>query len=431
MNYQETINYLYQQLPVFHRIGKKAFKANLNNTIAICHHLGNPHRKFKSIHVAGTNGKGSTSHFIAAILQAAGYKTGLYTSPHLKSFTERIRIDGQQIDEEAVVSYVAENQVFLEDLKPSFFEMSVGLAFDYFAKEQVDIAVIEVGLGGRLDSTNVIHPILSIITNISFDHTDILGDTLSKIAYEKAGIIKDKTPVVISELQDETKEVFLQKALEVKAPIYFAEDYFKIASFENQGSTLKLEVHQIMQNIIRTFYSQLTGKYQQKNILGVLQSVEILKQQGYTISEESIYQGISKVVSLTGLKGRWQIISTTNPLIVCDTAHNLSGIAEILESIHQISFQKLWMILGFVSDKDIEGILAMLPVDANYIFCQANVPRALDAHLLKDKALKKGLSGKVIENVNDALTFVKARCENGDMIYVGGSTFVVAEVYEL
>ncbi len=431
MNYQETINYLYQQLPVFHRIGKKAFKANLNNTIAICDHLGNPQRKFKSIHVAGTNGKGSTSHYIAAILQAAGYKTGLYTSPHLKSFTERIRIDGQQIAEEAVVSYVAENQVFLEDLKPSFFEMSVGLAFDYFAKEQVDIAVIEVGLGGRLDSTNVIHPILSIITNISFDHTDILGDTLSKIAYEKAGIIKDKTPVVISELQDETQEVFLQKALEVKAPIYFAEDYFKIASFENQGSTLKLEVHQKKQNIIRTFYSQLTGKYQQKNILGVLQSVEILKQQGYSISEESIYQGISKVVSFTGLKGRWQIISPTNPLIVCDTAHNLSGIAEILESIHQISFQKLWMILGFVSDKDIEGILAMLPVDANYIFCQANVPRALDAHLLKDKALKKGLSGKVIENVNDALTFVKARCENDDMIYVGGSTFVVADVYEL
>lgn len=430
MTYQETINYLYQQLPVFHRIGKKAFKANLHNTLAICNHLGNPQEKFKSIHIAGTNGKGSTSHFLAAILQSAGYKTGLYTSPHLKSFTERIRINGQPIPEEEVISYVADNQVFLEDLKPSFFEMSVGMAFEYFAKQQVDIAVIEVGLGGRLDSTNVINPELSVITNISFDHTDILGDTLPQIAGEKAGIIKKNTPVVISEFQKETKDVFLLKAQEENAKIYFAEEDFEIKSSVNNGTSLELEISKKRTGTIKTLVSQLTGSYQLKNILGVLKSVEILNEQGFNISEEAVYQGIEKVVSITGLKGRWQVLSE-KPLMICDTAHNLSGITEILSSIAKVKYHQLWMILGFVSDKDIDGILTMLPKEANYIFCQANVPRALEAKLLQAKAESYALKGEVIEEVNKAIAFVKGKCSDDDLIYVGGSTFVVADIDEL
>ncbi|MEA5257339.1 folylpolyglutamate synthase/dihydrofolate synthase family protein [Arcicella aquatica] len=430
MTYEETIHYLYQQLPVFHRIGKKAFKANLDNTNAICAHLGNPHEKFKTIHIAGTNGKGSTSHFIAAILQVAGYKTGLYTSPHLKSYTERIRINGAPIAEEEVVSFVAENQRFLEDLKPSFFEMSVGMAFDYFARQQVDIAVIEVGLGGRLDSTNIIHPELSVITNISFDHTDILGDTLALIAGEKAGIIKRNTPVVISEYQDETKGVFNQKALAEGADIFFAEDSFSIKSFDNNGLSLTLEILNKKTNLSETYISQLKGSYQLKNILGVLQAVEILKQQGFDISNEDVKYGIENVVSITGLKGRWQVLAE-NPTMICDTAHNLSGITEVLSSIAKIKYNKLWMILGFVSDKDIEGILALLPKEATYIFCQANVPRALEANLLSEKAMHYNLHGSVIEDVNKAIAFVKNQASAKDLIYVGGSTFVVADIDEL
>ncbi len=430
MTYEETIHYLYQQLPVFHRIGKKAFKANLDNTNAICAHLGNPHEKFKTIHIAGTNGKGSTSHFIAAILQAAGYKTGLYTSPHLKSYTERIRINGAPIAEEEVVSFVEEKKTFLEDLKPSFFEMSVGMAFDYFARQQVDIAVIEVGLGGRLDSTNVIHPELSVITNISFDHTDILGDTLAQIAGEKAGIIKRNTPVVISEYQDETKDVFIQKALAEAADIFFAEDSFSIKSFDNSGLSLALEILNKKTGLSESYVSQLKGSYQLKNILGVLQAVEILKQQGFDITNEALKYGIENVVSITGLKGRWQILSE-NPTMICDTAHNLSGITEVLSSMAKIKYNKLWMILGFVSDKDIEGILALLPKEATYIFCQANVPRALEASLLSEKAKHFNLQGFVIEDVNKAIDFVKNQASAKDLIYVGGSTFVVADIDEL
>ena len=430
MTYQETIEYLYQQLPVFHRIGKSAFKADLDNTIKLCQHLDNPHKKFKTIHIAGTNGKGSSSHYLASILQSAGYKTGLYTSPHLKSFTERIRINGVPIPENNVISFVENNKEFLEELKPSFFEMSVGMAFEYFAQEQVDIAIIEVGLGGRLDSTNIITPVLSLITNISLDHTDILGDTIPKIAVEKAGIIKSNTPIVISERNTETQSVFEQKSELENAPIYFAEDFYKVENYEEKGLYLEMELLDFSTNSKIILFSQLVGAYQIKNILGVLKSVELLNQQDFSINSEAMYQGVKKVITNTGLKGRWQLLSN-NPSVLCDTAHNVAGFLQVLNSIKKIKYQKLWMILGFVSDKDISGILELLPKDANYVFCQANIPRALDAIELSVIADKFGLVGEVIPEVNMAINKIKSIAEFNDLIYVGGSTFIVAEISEI
>ena len=427
MTYEETIDYLYQQLPVFHRIGKKAFKANLNNTISICNHLDNPQHKFKTIHVAGTNGKGSTSHYLAAIFQAAGFKTGLYTSPHLKSFTERIKINGKEIPENKVVDFVETNRSFLEDLKPSFFEMSVGMAFNYFAQESVDIAIIEVGLGGRLDSTNIISPEVSIITNISFDHTDILGDTLPKIAAEKAGIIKSGVPVVISERHPETEKVFIEKSLLENTNIFFAEDYFKILQYNSEHDFLKVDILNLRDNQRFELKSQLLGSYQLKNIIGVLKVIEVLNSIGYSIEFKAIEKGISQVISLTQLKGRWQKLSN-QPLIICDTAHNISGITQILENLSKLTYGKLWMILGFVSDKDISGVLALLPKNANYVFCQATMPRAFDAFQLQTLAETFGLIGEVLVDVNDAIKHVKGKMREDDLLYIGGSTFVVAEI---
>lgn len=430
MTYQETIEYLYQQLPVFHRIGKKAFKADLDNTIKLCQHLDNPHKKFKTIHIAGTNGKGSSSHYLASILQSAGYKVGLYTSPHLKSFTERIRINGVPILENSVISFVENNRKFLEELKPSFFEMSVGMAFEYFAKEQVDIAVVEVGLGGRLDSTNIITPILSLITNISLDHTDILGDTISKIASEKAGIIKENIPVVISERNTETESVFLQKSKLENAPIYFAEDFYSVENYEEKELYLEMGVIDFSNNCKTILFSQLVGEYQVKNILGVLKSVELLNQLDFSINSEAIFQGVKKVITNTGLQGRWQLLSH-NPTMLCDTAHNVAGFIQVLNSIKKIKYQNLWMILGFVSDKDISGILELLPKAANYIFCQASIPRALDALELSIIAQKYDLIGEVIPEVNNAIHRIKSIAEFNDLIYIGGSTFIVAEISDI
>ena len=429
MTYQETIEYLYQQLPVFHRIGKKAFKADLNNTIKLCEHLDNPQHKFKSIHIAGTNGKGSSSHYLASILQSAGYKTGLYTSPHLKSYTERIRINGIPIPENEVVSFVEKNKNFLEELKPSFFEMSVGMAFEYFAKEQVDIAIIEVGLGGRLDSTNIITPLLSLITNISFDHTDILGDTLPKIAFEKAGIIKSNIPVIISERNSETEDVFVEKANNENAPIYFAEDYFKVEDFEERNLLLEVDILKLNTNQKFKIQSQLIGEYQSKNILGVLKTIDILNQSEFRVSANAISEGIKNVITQTGLQGRWQVLSK-HPLMICDTAHNVAGITQIIKSLKKIKYEKLWMIIGFVSDKDISGIMELLPKNANYIFCEANIPRALDSKELLNHAKIFGLVGEEIKNVNDAINFVKSKASSNDLIYIGGSTFIVAEISE-
>ena len=429
MTYQETIEYLYQQLPVFHRIGKKAFKADLNNTIKFCEHLDNPQHKFKSIHIAGTNGKGSSSHFLASILQSAGYKTGLYTSPHLKSYTERIRINGVPIPENEVVSFVERNKYFLEELKPSFFEMSVGMAFEFFATERVDIAIIEVGLGGRLDSTNIIKPLLSLITNISFDHTDILGDTLPKIAFEKAGIIKPNTPVIISERNSETEVVFTEKANNENAPIYFAEDYFKVVNFEEKNLLLEIDLIDLTTNQPFKIQSQLVGEYQLKNILGVLKTIDILNQLDFHISKNALLEGIKNVITQTGLQGRWQVLSK-NPLMICDTAHNVAGISQVIGSLRKIQYEKLWMIMGFVSDKDVSGILELLPKEANYIFCEANIPRALNSKELLKQAKIFGLVGEEQKSVNDAINFVKSNANFNDLIFIGGSTFVVAEIPE-
>ncbi len=428
MNYQETLDYLYHALPMFQRVGASAFKNDLSNTLALCAHLGNPERKFKSIHVAGTNGKGSTSHSLAAILQSAGYKVGLYTSPHLKSFTERVRVNGKEISEEAVIRFVNQNKPFLDKLKPSFFEMTVGLAFWCFAEEEVDVAVIEVGMGGRLDSTNVINPVLSVITNIGFDHMQFLGDTLPLIAEEKAGIIKPNVPVVISQTQEETSPVFLKKANELGAPINFSDQYWKVEKIkEIEGKAIyKYTTADKMGEL--TF--GLLGNYQRFNLPGILESVVLLQKAGWIISKEALEKGLAHVSELTGLKGRWQVLGK-NPLIICDTGHNEPGFREILQQLQSYTFQRLWMVIGMVQDKDISKILMLLPKDAQYVFCQATLPRALAAISLEEKAREFGLKGACISDVNEALNFARKNAAPDDLIFVGGSTFVVAEIDEL
>ncbi len=433
MTYQETIEYLYSRLPVFHRIGKAAYKADLSNTLALCEHLDNPQHKFKSVHVAGTNGKGSTSHLLAAILQAAGYKTGLYTSPHLKSFTERIRINGREMPQAAVVEFVDRNQAFIEQLQPSFFELTVGMAFEYFASEQVDIAIIEVGLGGRLDSTNVIMPELSVITNISWDHADILGDTLEKIAIEKAGIIKPGVPVVVSERQPEVEHVFVEKARQENAPIYFADDEIHAHDLGIASSGLrKVEITDVSGGglLVCPISIGLLGEYQLKNITGVWKAMEILRKAGWKMTASHLFTGLQKVTKLTGLKGRWQILNK-KPLIICDTGHNEGGIRLIVEQLNRLTYRQLHIITGTVNDKDLSKILALLPAKATYYFCQANIPRALDANILAQQAALYGLHGRVVPNVNDALAQARLNASPDDVIFIGGSTFVVAELNEL
>lgn len=430
MNYEQTLYYLYNRLPMFHRIGKAAYKADLHNTLSLCAHLGNPERQFRSIHIAGTNGKGSTSHLLAAILQAAGYRTGLYTSPHLKSFTERIRINGTDIPQEEVVKFVEENKSFIEALQPSFFEMTVGLAFDYFARQQVDIAVIEVGLGGRLDSTNVITPLLSLITNISFDHQDILGDTLQKIASEKAGIIKPHVPVVISEIQPEVVAVFEEKALQAKAPLYFAPQTYQVKSHIDTATGMEVEVWKEEDLYLENLFCPLTGDYQLKNIAGVLKAVDLLNQKGFDLDEASVRKGIGEVTSLTGLKGRWQILGK-QPLIVCDTGHNEAGIKHVVDQINRQTFDTLYCVIGMVNDKDISHILPLFPKNAYYYFCQAQIPRAMKAEALKAEAAKYGLQGEAVPNVKEAFRAARQRATPEDMVFIGGSTFVVAEIEEL
>jgi dihydrofolate synthase/folylpolyglutamate synthase len=432
MNYKQTLEYLYAKLPVFHRIGPKAFKADLTNTIKICEYLGNPQNQFKSIHIGGTNGKGSTSHFMASILQEAGYKVGLYTSPHLKDYTERFKINGKSIDNQLVVDFVEQNKQFIEDLEPSFFELSVGLAFDVFAKEKVDIAVIEVGLGGRLDSTNIITPELSIITNIGFDHMDILGDTLPKIATEKAGIIKKNIPVVVSQRHPETDNVFISKAKETNSLITFAEDKYYVKYKDKKVSGLFFDVLDRGTNrlIFQNLHSELIGNYQLKNIQGVLAACDKLNEIGLKIIETSLKNGISRVVSNTSLKGRWQILNES-PLVVCDTAHNEHGLVDVMAQIQELKVNKKHFILGFVKDKNIEKALSLFPKEANYIFCQADSPRSMPAENLIEIAKSVGISGYSILNVNEALSNVLKIASKDDFIYIGGSTFVVAEINEL
>jgi dihydrofolate synthase/folylpolyglutamate synthase len=424
-DYQQTLTYLYNNLPIFQRVGSAAYKADLTNTLALCTVLGNPQEKFKSIHVAGTNGKGSTSHMLASVLQSAGYKTGLYTSPHLKDFTERIKINGQEIGHSHVIDFVNRIKPHIEAIQPSFFEITVAMAFDYFASEQIDVAVIEVGLGGRLDSTNVITPVLSLITNISFDHKDILGDTLEKIASEKAGIIKDEVPVVVSQRQPEVEKVFADKAKHHKAALSFASDEFKVTLSE----TL-FEVTKIGTLYLKELALPLKGIYQAKNLAGVLKSIEILNQNGFKISTEQLTTGLEKTVTQTGLKGRWQQLGT-KPLIICDTGHNAEGVDEVVAQINKQKFRKLFMILGMVKDKDPDQVLSLLPTNAYYYFCQSPIPRAMDADVLKYAAERFGLTGEVMRDVNQAIDKAKAQAGSEDFIFIGGSTFVVAEIENL
>ncbi len=412
---------------MFTRVGAIALKKDLHNTITLCAALDNPQHQFKSIHVAGTNGKGSTSHMLAAILQKAGYKTGLYTSPHLKDFRERIRINGKMISKVAVTNFVKSQKKLIQEIEPSFFEVTVAMAFDFFAKEKVDIAVIEVGLGGRLDSTNIITPELSVITNISLDHTNILGDTLPEIANEKAGIIKKNIPVVIGELQEEIAHVFSKKAGLEHAPLYFADQTLKVVSPRFLTSHLVIDIEIDKKLIYRNLKLDLTGNYQQKNILTVLESVDQLKKIGYAISDQALYAALQNTKKITGLQGRWQTLSK-NPLVICDTGHNKAGITEVLKNIAATPHQDLHFVIGMVKDKDISGVLTLLPKDATYYFCEPNLERALSASDLRTLALSFGLKGKAFKSVQEAFAAAKKTATTKDMIFVGGSTFVVAEI---
>jgi dihydrofolate synthase/folylpolyglutamate synthase len=433
MTYEETLDYLFNALPMFQRVGASAYKADLTNTLSLCAHLGNPEKTFKTVHIAGTNGKGSTSHALSAVFQAAGYKTGLYTSPHLKSFTERIRIDGEEITEEGVVEFVANNKAFLDELQPSFFEMTVGMAFWYFAKEAVDIAVIEVGMGGRLDSTNVIHPELCVITTIGYDHTQFLGNTLPLIAGEKAGIIKQGVPVVISQTQKETQAVFSQQAAAMQATIVFADQLWEVTKIqESEGPSLQQLANFKVRSSDGEFNLKfgLNGDYQRFNLPGILEAVKQLRDQGWNLSDQALKAGLENVTEQTGLKGRWQLLQL-KPLIIADTGHNEAGILEVVNQLKNYSYSQLWMVIGMVNDKDISKVLDLLPKEATYIFCQASIPRAMDAHELARKGNEKGLIGQVISKVTDALEFARKNASPDDLIFIGGSTFVVAEIENL
>jgi len=433
MDYPQTLQYLYDQLPMFTRVGASAYKEDLDNTIELCKRLGNPQHQFKSVHIAGTNGKGSTSHMLAAVLQVAGYKTGLYTSPHLRDFRERVRINGQMISEEQVIGFVAAHQRDFEDIQPSFFEMTVGLAFDIFAKEQVDIAIIEVGLGGRLDSTNIISPLLSVISNIGWDHMNILGNTLQLIAAEKAGIIKPGIPAIIGEYQPEVADIFLRKAAKEETEISFASDEWEseVRSLESKVNVtqyLDLTIHK-KDSRLQTIDLQLDlpGTYQLKNVKTVLSAVEQLRLQGFVITTEHLQTALRQVKTLTGLHGRWEVLST-HPLTICDTGHNPDGIQEVLKNIAATPYEHLHFVMGMVNDKDISKVLAMLPKNATYYFCKPDIPRGLEAESLQQQAEAFGLHGDTYPTVKQALQSAQKAAKKADLVFVGGSTFVVAEI---
>jgi len=425
--YQKTLDYLFERLPMFQRIGAAAYKANLDNTLAICKLLDNPENKFRSVHIAGTNGKGSTSHMLAAILQHNGLKVGLYTSPHLQDFRERVRINGKPISRKYVVDFVEKYRKEFEVIQPSFFEWTVGLAFDYFANEKVDIAILETGLGGRLDSTNVVTPLLSVITNISPDHMNLLGDTLPKIAFEKAGIIKPGVPVIVGETQPEVEAVFRSVASEKKAPLLFADCTLRVST-ENRvirpGNFLAITKNG--QDWLRNVECGLKGQYQKKNIITVLAAVEELIAQGFKIEEQDIRKGLLYVTVTTGLRGRWEQLSSS-PLTFADTGHNVAGIREVIKQISEVQHHRLFFVLGMVNDKDLDGILSLLPPRAEYFFCAASVPRALEAEKLQELARKHGLKGIVSPSVKEALSAAQKKAGPNDLVFVGGSTFTVAD----
>ncbi|NJB72842.1 dihydrofolate synthase/folylpolyglutamate synthase [Saonia flava] len=402
MTYKETLDWMFAQLPMYQQKGASAFKGKLDNIKLLASHLKNPENKFRSVHVAGTNGKGSSSHMLASVLQEAGYKVGLYTSPHLKDYRERIKIDGKPISKKYVMGFVEQNMAFLKEYKLSFFEMSVGMAFDYFAKKKVDIAIVEVGLGGRLDSTNILFPEVSLITNIGYDHMDMLGDTIEKITFEKAGVIKDNVPVVVSEYQEETAEIFKNIAKERNSTIVFASKESKTQ-----------------------YKTSLLGNYQTKNVKGVVATLKELRE--FKVTDHHIKNGLKNVVSNTGLMGRWQILNK-NPFVVCDTAHNKEGLSIVLEQISKQEYNSLHIVLGFVKDKKLESVLPLFPKEAIYYFCTPNIPRGLDVDELLHKANEHNLKGKKYSSVQEAFKEALQCAAAADFVYIGGSTFVVAEV---
>lgn len=429
MNYKETINYLYAALPVFHRVGKAAYKANLDNTIVLDNYFGNPHKHYKTVHVAGTNGKGSVSHMIASVLQSARLKTGLYTSPHLFDFRERIKINGKEISEKLVIDFVEKNKEIIEELKPSFFEITSSMAFQLFSEEKADIAVIETGLGGRLDSTNIITPLISVITNIGLDHTEFLGYELESIAAEKAGIIKPCIPVVIGEKHSETTDVFINKASECNSPIYFAEECFEITSVEKwqdkQTFTIKTLNKELFSNDF-TISVDLGGDYQKKNIITALTALAVIKKY-IKVDNQHIFEGIANAAKNTALNGRWQVLKTS-PFIICDTGHNAHGLQHTMQQLKHIEKDKLHVVLGVVNDKDLNSIIPLLPKEGYYYFTRASTPRSMDAEVLAEKCIAHGLKGEVVTPVEAAVQKAVENAGSNDVVFIGGSTFVVADI---
>ena len=431
MNFPETIDYLYSRLPMFQNQGTRAYKPGLSGIKAFCKHLGNPQEQFKSIHVGGTNGKGSTSHMLASVLQASGYKVGLYTSPHLKSFTERVRVDGKEVNQEFVAEFVTRNQQFIEDNKPSFFEVTVAMAFEFFAKQSIDIAVVEVGMGGRLDSTNIIHPLVSIITNIGWDHTQYLGNSLPKIAQEKAGIIKQNVPIVISENPvGEVGEIFESMAQKMTSKLLWAANEYTIIQHDTAeiGQTLLIEKTFDLSRI--KIELDLAGAYQRDNVKGVLCVLDILITKCFEIQSTALKLGLSSVVKSTGLKGRWQKLQE-KPLVICDTAHNLEGLKRTIDQFLTINAPQKYFVLGFVADKDVKGVLSLMPRNAFYYLCQPSIQRALPVEELMLIADEVGLVYRIFVNVNEALAHAIENASPQDAIYVGGSTFVVADLNQI
>lgn len=437
MDYKRTLDYLFSQLPMYHLIGAAAYKADLNNITEICGLLNNPQNEFRSVHVAGTNGKGSVSHFLASIFQENGYRTGLFTSPHLKDFRERIRVNGKMIPKSNITAFVEKYHDEFKKIKPSFFEWTTALTFDYFKKEKVDIAIIETGLGGRLDSTNIIVPAVSVITNISWDHSNLLGDTLEKITNEKAGIIKENIPVVIGDTQPHSRNIFAEKAKEKNAEIFFADHIYKVSDVKTdyeKDAVLKLKIDakskknsRIFQYLPQQIISGLAGNYQEKNIRTVCAAIDTLLTKGYEFSERNILKGFANVVKNTGILGRWQKLSES-PLTFCDIGHNTDGIKEIVTLLKKIKFRKLHVVFGLVNDKDVDSILSVLPRNAEYYFCKAAITRALNDTELLACAVKHGLKGRACGSVRNAYGMAKESAHPDDLIYIGGSTFVVAEV---
>lgn len=428
MNYQETLDFLFSQLPMYQRQGASAYKADLKTTLALDEHFHSPHRFYPTIHVAGTNGKGSVSHMLSSALQEAGYKTGLYTSPHLRDFRERIRVDGEMITEDFVIRFVSYNTQIIKELEPSFFEITAAMAFEYFAREHVDVAIIETGMGGRLDSTNIIQPIASVITNIGFDHIQFLGNTISAIAAEKAGIMKSETPVIIGEKQPDAMVVYRNRSNELAAPVFVAKDRFEVQSVQTQPpfSTQKITVLDRLTHAEMEWELDLAGSYQVKNLVTVLTTLDVIRNK-FPVTDAQLKRALRNVRKNTGFAGRWHILNQ-KPITIADTGHNKEGLAMVLSQIAGIDYAKLHIVLGVVDDKNIDDILPMFPTDAQYYFCRASIPRALDENILRQKGLSSGLVGASYASVDQAYVTAKAQASVDDVIYIGGSTFVVAEV---